>query len=33
MGKTALLSMHGIGPKAVRIIDEEMIRRGLVFAD
>ena len=27
-----LLSLHGIGPKAVRILDEELAERGLAFS-
>ena len=27
-----LLSLHGIGPKAIRILEEEMAARGLSFA-
>jgi predicted flap endonuclease-1-like 5' DNA nuclease len=29
---TDLLTIHGVGPKAVRLLSEEMIRRGLAFA-
>lgn len=28
-----LLAIHGIGPKAVRILGEELARRGLAFAE
>lgn len=28
----ALLSIHGVGPKAVRILEEELTARGLAFA-
>lgn len=27
-----LLAIHGVGPKAVRILDEELAARGLAFA-
>ena len=27
-----LLSLHGIGPKAIRILEEELAARGLAFA-
>ncbi len=27
-----LLSLHGIGPKAIRILEEELAARGLTFA-
>lgn len=27
-----LLKIHGVGPKAVRILDEELTARGLAFA-
>ena len=27
-----LLSIHGIGPKAIRILEEELASRGLAFA-
>lgn len=27
-----LLTVHGVGPKAVRILDEELTARGLAFA-
>ncbi len=28
-----LLALHGIGPKAVRVLREELTARGLAFAD
>ena len=28
----ALLKIHGVGPKAIRILDEELKARGLSFA-
>jgi predicted flap endonuclease-1-like 5' DNA nuclease len=28
-----LLRIHGIGPKAIRILDEELAGRGLAFLD
>jgi hypothetical protein len=28
-----LLKIHGVGPKAVRILGEELATRGLTFAD
>lgn len=28
-----LLALHGVGPKAVRILREELAERGLAFAD
>lgn len=28
-----LLAIHGVGPKAVRILDEELTARGLSFAN
>ena len=28
-----LLSIHGVGPKAVRILEEELAARGLAFAE
>ena len=31
--KRALLAIHGVGPKAVRILGEELVRRGASFAD
>ena len=30
---SALLAIHGIGPKAVRILGEELEARGLAFGD
>jgi predicted flap endonuclease-1-like 5' DNA nuclease len=30
---TELLKIHGIGPKAIRILGEELTNRGLSFAD
>lgn len=27
-----LLKIHGVGPKAIRILDEELTARGLAFA-
>lgn len=27
-----LLAIHGVGPKAIRILDEELAQRGLSFA-
>lgn len=30
---TELLAIHGIGPKAIRILGEELAARGLAFAD
>lgn len=30
---TELLRIHGVGPKAIRILSEELIARGLTFAD
>ena len=29
----ALLKIHGVGPKAIRILGEELARRGQTFAD
>ena len=31
--KRELLAIHGVGPKAVRILGEELERRGASFAD
>ena len=31
--KKSLLAIHGVGPKAVRILDEELKSRGLGFED
>lgn len=28
-----LLSLHGVGPKAIRILEQELKERGLSFAD
>lgn len=28
-----LLALHGLGPKAIRILGEELASRGLAFAD
>lgn len=28
-----LLKLHGVGPKAIRILKEEMAKKGLSFAD
>lgn len=28
-----LLAIHGVGPKAIRILDEELRERGLSFGD
>lgn len=33
LGKTSVLALHGVGPKAVRILEEEMTRRNIPFAD
>lgn len=33
LGRRKLLSMHGIGPKAIRILSEAMEERGIDFAD
>lgn len=33
IGRARLLAMHGIGPKAVRILAEAMDERGIDFAD
>ncbi len=33
VGRRRLLSMHGVGPKAVRILDEALKERGVEFAD
>ena len=30
---TALLAIHGVGPKAIRILGDELAERGLAFAD
>jgi predicted flap endonuclease-1-like 5' DNA nuclease len=31
--RTELLAIHGVGPKAIRILDEELAVRGQSFAD
>ncbi|APU18029.1 MULTISPECIES: hypothetical protein [Actinoalloteichus] len=31
--RAELLRLHGIGPKGIRILDEELTLRGLAFAD
>ena len=31
--RTTLLAMHGVGPRAIRILDEAMAERGLWLAD
>jgi predicted flap endonuclease-1-like 5' DNA nuclease len=31
--RAELLQIHGVGPKAVRILGEELASRGLCFAD
>ncbi|WP_347978966.1 hypothetical protein [Microbacterium sp. ProA8] len=31
--RAELLSIHGVGPKAIRILDEELAARGQSFAD
>jgi predicted flap endonuclease-1-like 5' DNA nuclease len=33
LGERDLLAMHGVGPKAVRILREALAERGLSFAD
>ncbi|MFD1861202.1 hypothetical protein EHW97_08615 [Aeromicrobium camelliae] len=33
LSSDALLEMHGVGPKAVRVLSEELSARGLAFAD
>lgn len=33
VSRRRLLAIHGIGPKAVRILGEELARRGQAFAD
>ena len=30
---TALLALHGVGPKAIRILSEVLAERGLTFRD
>lgn len=32
-GKKRLAGLHGVGPKAIRILDEECDARGITFAD
>jgi predicted flap endonuclease-1-like 5' DNA nuclease len=31
--RAQLLAIHGVGPKAIRILEEELAARGLSFAD
>jgi predicted flap endonuclease-1-like 5' DNA nuclease len=31
--RAELLSIHGVGPRAIRILDEELAARGQSFAD
>ncbi|MFY0665078.1 MAG: hypothetical protein JXQ97_10635 [Natronospirillum sp.] len=33
VSKKALLAIHGVGPKAVRILEDELASRGLAFQD
>ena len=33
VSRRTLLAIHGVGPKAVRILDGELARRGQSFAD
>ncbi|WP_084038036.1 hypothetical protein [Demequina sp. NBRC 110053] len=33
LGRARLLALHGVGPRAVRILAEECERRGLAFAE
>ena len=33
LGRRELLALHGVGPKAVRILAEALNERGLKFAD
>ncbi|MFV0635014.1 hypothetical protein [Demequina sp.] len=33
LGKARLLALHGVGPRAIRILAEECERRGVPFAD
>jgi predicted flap endonuclease-1-like 5' DNA nuclease len=33
VSRRELLAIHGVGPKAVRIIGDELVRRGQAFAD
>jgi predicted flap endonuclease-1-like 5' DNA nuclease len=30
--RTELLAIHGVGPKAIRVLEEELAARGLSFA-
>lgn len=32
-GSRRLLALHGVGPKAIRILRDELTARGLVFSD
>lgn len=32
-GKKRLLAMHGVGPKAIRILSEALAERGIEFAE
>jgi len=32
LGRARLLALHGVGPKAIRILAEECERRGVTFA-
>jgi hypothetical protein len=32
LGRRELLAMHGVGPKAVRILEATAVERGLTFA-
>ncbi|WP_084103194.1 hypothetical protein [Demequina sp. NBRC 110056] len=33
LGRTRLLALHGVGPKAVRLLEEECERRGVAFRE
>ncbi len=33
VSRTALLALHGVGPRAIRILDEAMSARGLSLTD
>ena len=33
VSRASLLALHGVGPRAIRILDEAMAARGLAFAD
>ncbi|WP_291277646.1 helix-hairpin-helix domain-containing protein [Galactobacter sp.] len=33
LGKKRVASLHGVGPKAIRILEDEMQQRGIDFAD